>query len=91
MTHILEWVSLAVRKEQRQGIFTGIFKFAGQLRDYNITKEEWILDGDTVLYSPARDLKTAIAYDLQQEREFNYTGLDMSGIVSHIAQFTSGL
>ena len=63
----------------------------GKERDYNITKEEWILDGDTVLYSPARDLKTAIAYDLQQEREFNYTGLDMSGIVSHIAQFTSGL
>ena len=74
-----------------KGIFTGIFKFAGQLRDYNITKEEWILDGDTVLYSPARDLKAAIAYDLQQERDFDYTGLDMSAIVSHIAQFTSGL
>ena len=74
-----------------KGIFAGIFKFAGQLRDYNITKEEWILDGDTVLYSPARDLKAAIAYDLQQEREFDYTGLDMSGIVSHIAQFTSGI
>ena len=43
------------------------------------------------MYSPARDLKAAIAYDLQQEREFDYTGLDMSGIVSHIAQFTSGL
>ena len=47
-----------------KGIFAEIFKFAGQLRDYNITKEEWILDGDTVLYSPARDLKAAIAYDL---------------------------
>ena len=40
---------MSIHKE----IFTGIFKFAGQLRDYNITKEEWILDGDTVLYSPA--------------------------------------
>ena len=74
-----------------QEIFKGIFKFAGQFRDYNITKEEWILDGDTVLYSPARDLKSMIAYDLQQEREFDYTGRDLSGIVSHIAQFTSGI
>ena len=78
---------MSIHKE----IFKGVFKFAGQLRDYNITKEEWILDGDTVLYSPARDLKAAIAYDLKLEREFDYTGLDMSGIVSHIAQFTSGI
>ena len=78
---------MSIHKE----IFKGVFKFAGQLRDYNITKEEWILDGDTVLYSPARDLKAAIAYDLKMEREFDYTGLDMSGIVSHIAQFTSGI
>ena len=78
---------MSIHKE----IFKGVFKFAGQLRNYNITKEEWILDGDTVLYSPARDLKAAIAYDLKMEREFDYTGLDMSGIVSHITLFTSGI
>ena len=48
-------------------IFEGVFKFAGRIRDYNITKQEWVLEGDTVLYVPATDIKRAVEYDLQQE------------------------
>ena len=40
-------------------IFEGIFKFAGQIRDYNITKREWVLRGDTVLYVSAPDIRKA--------------------------------
>lgn len=72
-------------------IFNGVFKFAGQTRDYNITKKEWVLRGDTVLYVSAPDVRKAIEYDLEQERSFDYTGLDMNQIVAHIAQFVSGL
>jgi fido (protein-threonine AMPylation protein) len=72
-------------------IFTGIFKFAGNLRDYEISKREWVLDGESVSYSHPIDLKGAIAHDLQRERDFNYTGLNMSEIVKHIAQFTADL
>lgn len=31
-------------------LFHGIYSHAGTIRDYNITKKEWVLDGDTVLY-----------------------------------------
>lgn len=72
-------------------IFNGVFKFAGQTRDYNITKKEWVLRGDTVLYVSAPDVRKAIEYDLEQERSFDYTGLDMNQIVAHIARFVSGL
>ena len=72
-------------------IFTGIFKHAGVIRDYEITKNEWVLDGDTVSYGYPFELKDAISYDIQKEREFNYAGLDISEIVTHIAQFTAGL
>ena len=72
-------------------IFSGIFKFAGNLRNYEITKREWVLDGDTVTYSHPFDLKGAISYDLQQEKDFNYVGLSMTEVVNHIAQFTSDL
>ena len=72
-------------------IFAGIFKFAGNLRDYEITKREWVLDGDTVTYSHPLDLKGAISYDLQQEKDYNYVGLSMAEVVSHIAQFASNL
>ena len=31
-------------------LFLGIYFHAGKIRDYNITKKEWVLDGDTVAY-----------------------------------------
>ena len=72
-------------------IFEGIFKFAGQIRDYNITKKEWVLRGDTVLYVSAPDIRKAIEYDLEQERQFDYSKVDPNGLVNHISQFVSGL
>ena len=72
-------------------IFDGVFEFAGQIRDYNITKKEWVLRGDTVLYVPATDLRMTIEYDLEQERQFDYLKVDREGLVKHIAQFVSGL
>lgn len=37
-------------------LFTGIYGHAGKIRDYNITKKEWVLDGATVLYGSASEL-----------------------------------
>ena len=72
-------------------IFDGVFKFAGQIRDYNITKKEWVLRGDTVLYVNAEDLRRAIEYDLEQEKNFSYKGLSLDEVVEHIAKFVSNL
>ena len=72
-------------------IFTGIFKFAGQIRTYNITKKEWVLRGDTVLYVSALDLKRAVEYDLEQEKQFDYSQLQKDQMIEHIADFVSGL
>lgn len=72
-------------------IFDGVFKFAGQIRDYNITKKEWVLRGDSVLYVSAPDIRRAIEYDIEQEKAFDYTGLNVQQIVSHITRFVSGL
>ena len=35
----------------------GIYKHAGKIRDYNITKKEWVLDGATVIYGSASSYK----------------------------------
>ena len=72
-------------------IFEGVFKFAGQIRDYDISKKEWVLRGDTVSYLNYQDLRAALDYDIQQERDFDYSGLNMQQIVSHIARFVAGL
>ena len=72
-------------------LFTGIYKFAGRIRDYNITKKEWVLDGGTVTYAGAGLITDTLEYDISTEREFSYEGLSADEAVSHIARFISGL
>lgn len=72
-------------------IFEGIFKHAGQLRKYDITKKEWVLRGDTVHYLNWEDLRQAIDYDIQQEKEFSYKGLNDDEKIKHLCRFTAGL
>ena len=72
-------------------VFDGVFKHAGTLRKYDITKREWVLDGDTVNYLNWEDLRRALDYDIEQEREFSYVGISPEAMVEHIAKFVSGL
>ena len=72
-------------------LFQGIYPHAGKIREYNITKKEWILDGDTVLYGSASELEATLEYDLSRERDFSYKGLTMEEIIHHLAVFISRL
>ena len=72
-------------------IFEGVFKHAGKLRDYDITKKEWVLEGDTIHYLNWEDLRRALDYDIKQEREFSYKGLSQDNLIAHIASFVSGI
>ena len=72
-------------------LFQGIYKYAGKIRDYNITKKEWVLDGATVMYGSASELRATLEYDILQEKNFNYKGLSMDDIIHHLATFISGL
>ena len=74
-----------------RAIFEGVFKHAGALRTYDITKKEWVLRGDTVTYGRWQDLRMALDYDIEQEKEFDYRGLSMGEVVEHIAKFISGI
>lgn len=72
-------------------IFEGVFKHAGKIREYDITKKEWVLEGDTVNYLNWEDLRRAIDYDLEQERQFSYKGISQDAMITHISRFVSGL
>ena len=74
-----------------RAIFEGVFKHAGRFRDYDISKKEWVLRGDSVLYGRWQDLRMAIEYDLEQERQFDYTPLNKDQMVEHLAKFIAGL
>ena len=72
-------------------LFTGIYPHAGRVRDYNITKKEWVLDGATVFYCSATELRATLEYDFSEERKFSYRGLSMDEIIRHLALFVSML
>ena len=72
-------------------LFKGIFSHAGQIRDYNITKNEWVLKGATVLYASAGSIRETLDYDFSQEKIFDYKGLNIDEAIKHIAQFASGI
>ena len=72
-------------------LFTGIYSHAGCVRDYNITKKEWVLDGATVLYGSATELRATLDYDFSEEKKFSYRNLSMDEIIHHLAVFISRL
>jgi len=72
-------------------IFEGVMKHAGELRKYDITKKEWVLKGDTVNYLNWEDLRRALDYDIQQEKDFSYKGLSDDEKVNRLCHFTAGL
>ena len=72
-------------------LFTGIYSHAGHIRDYNITKKEWILNGETVIYGSATELRATLDYDFSEEKKFSYKNLSMDEIIHHLAVFVSRL
>lgn len=72
-------------------LFSGIYKGAGMIRDYNITKCEWVLDGETVIYASSDTLSETLDYDLATERNFPYAGMNVDEAIRHLARFIANL
>lgn len=80
-----EWITIHRR------LFEGVFSHAGQVRQYNITKKEWVLNGDTVIYADWNSIKDTLDYDFATEKQFSYEGLSVDGAVKHLAKFASDI
>lgn len=80
-----EWLMIHRR------LFEGVFSHAGQVKQYNITKKEWVLNGDTVIYADWNSIKDTLDYDFSTEKQFSYEGLSVDGAVKHLAKFASDI
>ena len=80
-----EWLTIHRR------LFEGVFEHAGQIRQYNITKKEWVLNGDTVIYADFNSIKDTLDYDFATEKNFSYEGLSVEASVKHLAKFASDI
>ncbi len=72
-------------------LFDEIYKEAGKIRDYNFTKKEWILNGDTVIYAPFDTIRLALQYDFELEKNFSYKNLTLEESINHLCHFTSNI
>lgn len=80
-----EWLSIHRR------LFEGVFEHAGQIRPYNITKKEWVLKGETVIYASWNSIKETLDYDFNTEKQFSYEGLSLAASVKHLAKFAADI
>jgi fido (protein-threonine AMPylation protein) len=84
---------ITIHKRLFDGILDGIMTTAKavELRTYNISKDEWVLNGDTVYYASADSIKATLDYDFSTEKAFDYSKLSKEDTVKHIAKFISGI
>ena len=83
-------ILLHIHKELFQDVFDKNIP-VGEYRTVNITKNEPVLKGSTVIYSDFPLIHATLDYDFQQERDFSYAGMNERSIVKHIQTFISGL
>ena len=72
-------------------LFDGLLSHPGELRKYNFSKKERVLDGESVTYGDYRELEATLRYDFEQEKKFSYKGLNRDEIIEHLAIFISNL
>lgn len=72
-------------------LFDGVFSHAGQFRKRNMIKREWVLDGDTVEYSPFYLIEDTLNYEFSQERGVDYPSMPADEALKRICGFVSGI
>ena len=72
-----------------QGLHNDDLFHPGEFRTVNITKKEYILNGDTVQYQDYSMLEETMQYDFSEEEKQNYIDMTDDEKVSRLSEFTS--
>lgn len=72
-------------------LFKGILLNAGQFRTYNIKKNQWILDGESIEYGSAGSLMKLLTFDFSEEKKFDYSAVSSAEAIRHMARFISDI
>ena len=74
-----------------QRLFSGVYEHAGMIRQNNISKREWVLDGDTVIYSGYDMIRQTLDYDFSQEQDTDYPSMSADEAIKRVCRFVSGI
>lgn len=76
-----------IHKELFKDLFKGQLEgYVGKFRDYNISKKEPILNGDSVIYGDFNDLMDLLSYDFDEESKRS-----VKVSVARLSRFTSSI
>ncbi len=84
-------LSIEYLKYIHEYLFKDIYDFKGKFREYNFSKPEIILRGDSAFYGNYSDLEKCLEYDFNNESKKNYKNISKKEIIDNIVGFTSNL
>lgn len=72
-------------------LFQDVYEFAGDFRKINFSKNEKILNNDSVAYGDYNNLKESLEYDITLEKEKNYKNMNIIEVINNITKFSSNI
>ena len=72
-------------------LFQDVYELAGEFRKIDFSKNERILNNDSVVYGDCKILTESLEYDISLEKEKNYKGMSIVEVIKNIADFSSNI
>ncbi len=72
-------------------LFQDVYEFAGEFRKIDFSKQEKILNNDSVAYGDCTSLTASLEYDILLEKEKKYEKMDIVEVINNITKFSSSI
>ena len=72
-------------------LFQDVYEFAGEFRKIDFSKNEKILNNDSVAYGDCTTLTESLEYDISKELEKNYKEMNIVEVINNITKFSSSI
>ena len=72
-------------------LFQDVYEFAGEFRKVDFSKQEKILNNDSVAYGDYKTLTESLEYDISLELNRNYSEMNMVEVINSITKFSSSI
>ena len=84
-------LSMDYLKTIHRRLFEGIYPLTGEFRNFNMTKRELLLNGNSVNYSDCRNIYKDLFKVIIVEYNKDYTNMDIEDVVKSISRLAVGI
>lgn len=72
-------------------LFQDVYEFAGEFRNIDFSKQEKILNNDSVAYGERKTLTESLEYDISLEKNKDYKEMNIVEVIYNITKFSSSI